>query len=148
MFVIRKRRLPERAAQFLIIVPENVNYKENLDKIEPKGCISGADGSAPDEPPVLRRVIVGGEAVVGVHPVGGRASVREIAPQGQLRVIQLGGVVGRCCHRHDAAGPEEEQRKWKKRKGLFVLHRARTPIIRKLIFYIPDRKSGEIWMER
>ena len=80
-----------------------------MDKIEPKGCVSGADGSAPDEPPVLRRVVVGGEAVVGVHPVGGRASVREIAPQGQLRVVQLGGVVGRCCHRHDAAGPEEEQ---------------------------------------
>ena len=53
--------------------------------------------------------IVGGDAVIGVHPVGHRQTVRRKMPEGEGGVVQQRSVGGRLCHRHRVVRTEEQQ---------------------------------------
>ena len=53
-----------------------------------------------DDAPVFGFVVIGGHAVVGIHPVGRRLAVGREAPEGEGRIVQLGGVGGGLCHRY------------------------------------------------
>ena len=53
-----------------------------------------------DDAPVFGLVVIGGHAVVGIHPVGRRPAVGREAPEGEGRIVQLGGVGGGLCHRY------------------------------------------------
>ena len=54
-----------------------------------------------DDAPVFGLVVIGGHAVVGIHPVGRRLAVGREAPEGEGRIVQLGGVCGGLCHLPD-----------------------------------------------
>lgn len=54
-----------------------------------------------DDTPVFGLVVIGGHAVVGIHPVGRRQAVGREAPEGEGRIVQLGGVGGGLCHLPD-----------------------------------------------
>ena len=54
-----------------------------------------------DDAPVFGFVVIGGHAVVGIHPVGRRLAVGREAPEGEGRIVQLGGVGGGLCHLPD-----------------------------------------------
>lgn len=54
-----------------------------------------------DDAPVFGLVVIGGHAVVGIHPVGRRLAVGREAPEGEGRIVQLGGVGGGLCHLPD-----------------------------------------------
>ena len=62
-----------------------------------------------DDAPVFGPVVIGGHAVVGIHPVGRRPAVGREAPEGEGRIVQLGGVGGGLCHRYGVARTDEEQ---------------------------------------
>ena len=62
-----------------------------------------------DDTPVFGLVVIGGHAVVGIHPVGRRLAVGREAPEGEGRIVQLGGVGGGLCHRYGVTRTDEEQ---------------------------------------
>lgn len=54
-----------------------------------------------DDAPVFGLVVIGGHAVVGIHSVGRRLAVGREAPEGEGRIVQLGGVGDGLCHLPD-----------------------------------------------
>ena len=53
------------------------------------------EGGLPDDAPVVGLIGVGGDAVIGVHPVGHRLTVRRKTPEGEGGVVQQRSVGGR-----------------------------------------------------
>ena len=71
--------------------------------------MAASGGLLPDDAPVVGLISVGGDAVIGVHPVGHRLTVRRKTPEGEGGVVQQGSVGGRLHHRHRVARTEEQQ---------------------------------------
>ena len=63
-----------------------------------------------DDAPVFGLVVIGGHAVVGIHPVGRRLTVGREAPEGEGRIVQLSGVSGGLCHLPDDTANHDERR--------------------------------------